>query len=313
MADGFAVSVIGAGTMGAGLAVQFAHQGMDVTLIDHRESNLSEARSRIRDAVTFLRAESLTDCTLDEVLDRIECTLDQDAGVANAALVLETVSEDLDLKRRLFQSVGEVAPSDAILASNTSGLRLTEIADGVPEYSSRIVGCHWWNPPYLMPLVEIVPTPATDPTTVADLEEMVEAVDRTPLLVEQDIPGFIWNRIQFAVLRECMYLAEEGVASIEDIDTAVREGYALRTAAVGPFETVDISGLGLFQTIADELYPELSTTESPSDLFDEYLAADRRGIETGAGFHEYSEAPESVVKRRDKRIAHLRRAQQERH
>ncbi|MFC5973577.1 3-hydroxyacyl-CoA dehydrogenase family protein [Halomarina salina] len=302
------VSVIGAGTMGAGLAVQFARHGHRVTLVDHRQANLDDARLRIADAVDLLVEESLAETTAEELFERVEFTLDQDAGVSSAALVVESVSEDIDVKRALFRDVGAAAPDDAILASNTSGLRITDIAAGAERYADRIVGCHWWNPPYVMPLVELVPGEATSDETMDELERLVESVDRTPIRVQRDAPGFVWNRVQFAVLRECMHIVDEGIASVEAVDTAVREGYALRTATVGPFETVDISGVDLFRTIAEGLYPELSARQTPSERFDDLLDAGREGVAAGAGFHEYDESLESVVRRRDREIARVRNA-----
>ena len=302
------VSVIGAGTMGTGLAVQFARHNWAVKLVDHRESNLTTARSRIRDIAAFLVNESMIDCNQKSIIDKIDFTLDQKGGVADAELVIETITEDLALKQELFKDIGAAAPSDAILASNTSGLRPTEIANGVPTYADRIIGCHWWNPPYLLPLVEIVPGTETSDTILDEIESIVESINRNPIRLNHDIPGFIWNRVQFAVLRECMYLAEMGVASISDIDAAVRDGYALRTATIGPFETVDLAGLPLFQTIADELYPELSTDQSPSGLFEEYLSEDRNGLDSGAGFYDYNSNKESTLRQRDEHIARIRQA-----
>lgn len=302
------VSVIGAGTMGYGLATHLRLSDVDVTLIDHRQTNLDRAASRITEAVTFLNEESLATADPEEVADDITFTLDQSTGVADADLVLETISEDIDAKHQLFQDVGRAAPDDAILASNTSGIRITRLAEGVPDYEDRIVGCHWWNPPYLMPLVEVVRGEQTSDTTVSETRSFVEDVDRTPIVVEKDVPGFVWNRIQFAVLRECMHMFENDVASLEDIEAAVRDGYALRTATVGPFETVDLAGLDLFQTIAADLYPHLSDTDEPGECFEEYLDRGRTGVEDGAGFHEYEDSPDEVRGRRDRKIAALRRA-----
>lgn len=302
------VSVIGAGTMGYGLATHLSLSGMNVTLIDHRQSNLDRAAERINEAVTFLDEESLATADPEEVVDDVTYTLDRSAGVADADLVLETISEDIDAKQKLFRDVGGAAPDDAILASNTSGIRITRLAEGVPDYEGRIVGCHWWNPPYLMPLVEIVRGERTSDATVSATRSFVEDVDRTPVVVEKDVPGFVWNRIQFAVLRECMHLFENDVASLDDIEAAVRDGYALRTATVGPFETVDLAGLDLFRTIAGDLYPHLSDTDEPGETFEEYLDRGRTGVESGAGFHEYADSSDEVRSRRDRKIAALRRA-----
>lgn len=308
MAESTRVAIVGAGTMGHGFAAHFALQDRVVTLVDHRQSNLDRARERIREAVAFLGDEELANASPDAVVDSIGFTLDVQAGVADAGVVIETVSEDLDVKHAVFRDVASAAPEDAILASNTSGIPITAIAEGVPEHAERVVGCHWWNPPYLMPLVEVVRGERTADETVDRTTAFVEAVDREPIVVERDVPGFVWNRIQFAVLREAMHIVEEGIASIEAVDTAVRDGYALRTATVGPFETVDLSGLDLFGSIAADLYPELCDDDEPGDLFEEYREAGRNGVETGVGFYEYDEPPEAVTRQRDERIAAIRRA-----
>jgi 3-hydroxybutyryl-CoA dehydrogenase len=303
-----AVTVVGAGTMGHGLALQFARHGASVSLVDHRESNLTEARDGVDAALDFLRAEGLLDTAPDAVRDRISYTLDLAAAVADAALVVETVSEDRAVKAEIFETVADAAPADAVLASNTSGIPITAIGEAVPDAAERVVGCHWWNPPYLMPLVEVVEGEATSAETVERTAAFVEAVGRDPIHVRRDVPGFVWNRIQFAVLRECTHLVAEGVASLEDVERAVRDGYALRTAAVGPFETVDLAGLDLFRTIAADLYPHLSDADEPGPVFEERIAAGRGGVADGAGFHEYDDPPSAVVRRRNERVAALRRA-----
>jgi 3-hydroxybutyryl-CoA dehydrogenase len=221
--------------------------------------------------------------------------------------VLETVSENLETKHAVFESAVENAPADAVLATNTSSLRVSDIAAGVSDEAHRVVGCHWWNPPYLLAPVEVVRGEATSAETVARTAEFVERAKHDPILVERDIPGFVWNRIQFAVLRECAHLVSEGVASIEDVDRAIRDGYARRTAVLGPFETADLAGLDLFATIAEELYPHLADDDAPNELFDERLVAGRGGVEDGAGFYEYDD-PDGATRRRDEGLAALRRA-----
>jgi len=302
------VAVIGAGTMGHGLALQFARHGAGVALVDHRESNLEAAREGVDDALDFLDAAGLLDVAPDAVRDRIDYTLDTAAAVRDADLVIETVSEELAVKERVFEAVAAAAPADAVLATNTSSIPITDVAAAVPGAAERVVGCHWWNPPYLLPTVEVVRGAETSEATAARTTAFVEAVDREPIRVERDVPGFVWNRIQFAVLRECTHLVATGVASLVDVERAVRDGYALRTAVVGPFETADLAGLDLFRSIAANLYPHLSDADEPGALFEDRLAAGRGGVADGAGFHEYDDPPEAVVRRRDERVAAIRRA-----
>jgi len=302
------VTVVGAGTMGHGLAVQFARHGAAVRLVDHRRSNLETARAGVADAVDLLDAEGRLDADPGTVRDRIDYTLDLPAAVADAALVIESVAEDLDVKATVFETLAASAPEDAVLATNTSGIPITDIGAAVPAAADRVVGCHWWNPPYLLPTVEVVRGEATSDRTVDRTAAFVEAVDRDPVIVERDVPGFVWNRIQFAVLRECAHLVSEGVASLDDVERAVRDGYALRTAVVGPFETADLAGLDLFETIAGNLYPHLSDASEPGPLFAERLAAGRGGVADGAGFHEYDDDSGTVIRRRNERLAAVRRA-----
>ena len=312
MSDPDKVSVVGAGAMGHGLAVQCAVSDRDVTLIDHRQQNLDHARDRIREAVAFLNGRGLTDREPSAVLGRIEFTLGTAEGVESADIVLETITEDLTAKRELFAEVARSAPTDAVLASNTSSIPITEIAEGAPGYGDRIAGCHWWYPPYLLTPVEVVRGEETDDETVDRLCSFVEAVDRDPILVERDVPGFVWNRVQFAVVRECLHIVEEGIASVDDVNRAIRDGYAIRTAAIGPFETMDVAGLDLFETIAEDLFSELATDDGPQKQLGDRVREGRTGIDAGAGFFEYDVAPEEVTRRRDETVAAIRRALEER-
>lgn len=312
MSKSYTVSVIGAGAMGHGLAVQCAVTGQDVTLVDHRQRNLDEARDRIQEAIDFLNERGLTEQKPHEVSEHIEFTLDTSEGVESADIVLETITEDLAAKQEIFADLAQTAPPDAVLASNTSSLQITEIADGVAEHADQIAGCHWWYPPYLLPPVEIIKGERTADSTIDRLCAFVEAVDRDPILVERDVPGFVWNRVQFAVIRECLHIVEEGIASVEDVNRAIRDGYATRTAAIGPFETMDIAGLDLFATIAEDLYPELATDETPQEELRERVRAGRTGIDANNGFFEYDGAPRDITRRRDERVAAIRRALEDR-
>jgi 3-hydroxyacyl-CoA dehydrogenase len=304
------VAVVGAGTMGHGLALQFARHGAGVSLVDHRESNLDDARAGVDDALEFLDAAGLLEADPDSeaVRSHIDYTLDTAAAVEEVGLVIETVSEDLSVKAGVFETVAAAAPDDAVLATNTSSIPITDVAAAVPDAADRVVGCHWWNPPYLLPTVEVVRGAETSDETVDRTAAFVEAVNREPIRVERDVPGFVWNRIQFAVLRECTHLVSEGVASLPDVERAVRDGYALRTAVVGPFETADLAGLDLFRSIAANLYPHLSDADGTGPLFEERLAAGRGGVADGAGFHEYDASEAAVVRRRNERVAAIRRA-----
>ena len=311
MSTSTVVAIIGAGAMGHGIALQCAVTDHDVTLLDHRQRNLDRARDRMRNAATFLRDRDLTDRQPSEVLDRVAFTLESGDGLDTADVVVESISEDLAAKRDLFATVADEAPRDAVLATNTSSLPVSAIAEGASGHAERIAGCHWWYPPYLLRPVEVVEGEGTSSETIEGLRAFVEGVDRDPVHVKRDVPGFVWNRVQFAVVRECLHVVAEGIASVEDVNRAIRDGYAARTAAVGPFETMDIAGLDLFATIADDLYPDLATDDEVQEPLAELVRQGATGIDAGAGFFEYDDSAEDVTRRRDERVAAVRRALEE--
>ncbi|MFC6864385.1 3-hydroxyacyl-CoA dehydrogenase family protein [Halomicroarcula sp. GCM10025817] len=302
------VGVFGAGDMGHGLAAHFAVHGHDVTVLDHRQSNLDAARDRIHDVVSFLNDEDVTDHPPDAVTSDIEYTLDTASGLSGADVVIESVPEDLDVKHQVFQQIAEAAPGDAVLASNTSGLPITDIAAGVADHAERVVGCHWWYPPYLLPTVEVVRGAETSDETVERVESLLRSVDRDPVLVNKDVPGFVWNRIQMAIFRESLHIVEEGIASAADVNKAIRDGYALRTAAIGPLETIDIAGLDLVQTVLDDLSPHLCNDDEANPLLEAHLSAGRDGIHSGGGIFEYDDSPDEITQARDERVMAIRRA-----
>jgi len=308
MDEPYNVTVVGAGAMGHGLAVQFAVTGQDVTLVDHREENINAAKRQIRKAVTFLREQELAAEPLESVIDRIDFSLDTETAVANADVVLETISEDLEAKRDLFGTVVAAAPDEAVFASNTSSIPIGDIALATSDHADRIAGCHWWYPPYLLTPVEVVRGPETADETIDKVRTFVKAVDRDPVLVKRDAPGFVWNRVQLAVIRECLHIVEAGIASIDGVNRAIRDGYATRTAAIGPFETMDIAGLDLFETVATELYPELTDADRPQAELRDRVREGRIGIDAGIGFFDYDDPPEAATRRRDEKVAAIQRS-----
>lgn len=241
----------------------------------------------------------------------IDYTLDRAAAVGKADLVLETIAEDLDAKRELFAALATEA-DDAVLASNTSRLPITKIAAEVPEVADRVVGCHWWYPPYLLRSVEVIPGERTSDRTVDRIQTFLEQVDRDPVLVQRDVPGFVWNRAQHAVIRECLHIVEKAIASPAAVNRAIRDGSATRTAAIGPLETVDIAGLELFRTSAEQVYPDLRDRDTPNPLYERRIAEGRTVIESGAGFFEYDRTSNEITADRDERVAAIRQAMEER-
>ena len=263
------VVVLGAGLMGAQIALEYALGGWEVLAV-----------ARDVDAVMLRLAEAERVAIVAGVADRdgvratarrVTVTPDISAAWTDAAVVVESLPEDLAIKAPLLAEVALRCPL-ATIASNTSSIPIGMLgaAAGAPE---RTLGAHYWNPPLLMPLVEVIVPEGADPERVAALTEALVALGKRPVRVDRDVPGFVWNRLQFAILREAAWIVENGVASPEVVDLIVRDGLARRWATIGPFETVALGGATTFEAIANLLWPELSNATTLQGL-ERWLPAD---------------------------------------
>ena len=281
------VAVIGAGTMGAGLARVFADAGSSVRLCARREASLEAARPR-----------------LGERASRVLLTTAADEALTGAELVVETISEEVEPKRELLTRAEALAAPSAILTTNTSSLSLASLADGLRQ-PERFAGLHWFNPPELVELVEVVGGERTAPETLTALAGWMQALGKAPVVVRRDVPGFVGNRLQVALLREAYALVEAGVCSFADVDRAVIHGLGARWAAIGPFEAMDLAGLDVHAAVAANLYPELSNEREPSPALARVVATGALGVKNGRGLRgEY--APEAATELRTRRDRVLR-------
>lgn len=258
------VALIGAGLMGAQIAAEYALGGHDVQVVAPRTGPAGE---RIGQAFDLVVAHGLADtAAAGAARARIALGTDPAAVDLATALVVESVSEDLATKGEVLRAAGAAAPG-AVLASNTSSIPITRIGEaaGAPE---RTIGTHYWNPPLLMPLVEIIATERTAPGVVEVATDALRSLGKRPVVARRDVPGFVWNRLQFALLREAVWLVEQGVASPETVDEIVRDGLARRWRYTGPFQTAALGGGANFQRIANNLWPELSAATSLDGLLD---------------------------------------------
>lgn len=237
------VTVLGAGTMGAGVARIFADGGASVRLTARRQESLEAARERAGEGVAM--------------------TTDLDEALSGAELVVETIVEEVEPKRAVLARAEELAAPDAILATNTSSLSVDEVG-GALRRPERFAGLHFLNPPELVQVVEIVGGARTAPATLETLRGWMEELGKAPVVVRLDVPGFVVNRLQYALLREAYALVDAGVCSFEDVDRAVTAGLGARWAAIGPFQTMDLAGLDVHAAVAENLWPELATTSRPS-------------------------------------------------
>ena len=295
------VAVVGAGTMGHGIALAYALGGHPVSLFDISEEALETARGRIDSALeTFVDHGALPVDEAERVRERIAYETEFEAAVEGTDLVTEAVVEDADVKRETFERLDAHAPADAILATNTSGLSITDLSTAVDD-PGRVVGTHWFNPPYVVPLVEIVHGEHTDAQVAERAYDALDAVGKTPVTVEKDVPGFIGNRIQLAMTYEAYSLLDRGVASAEAIDRAVKAGFGFRLPILGIFEKVDHSGLDVHHDVESYLMPDLDRGTEPNPVVTRLVERGDLGLKTGKGVYDWSDAdPEEVFERRDR-------------
>ena len=283
------VSVIGAGTMGASIAGEFARFGCEVRIADLNQRQLDDGMGILRSSQEALvEAELLTAREAQFAQEHIHWTTDLATACEDSQLLIEAVSETLSLKKEMFGRFDRLCPKDTVLASNTSGLPISGIASAT-ERPHLVAGMHFWNPPHIIPLVEVTKGEGTSETTTRLLVDVCRRIGKRPILVHRDIPGMVGNRLQFAVFREAMHLLSEGVASAEDIDTAMTAGPGLRYGLLGPLRTADLGGLDVFQAISNYLFAELSATKGPPALLSELVQSGKLGIKTGHGLYEYAE------------------------
>jgi 3-hydroxybutyryl-CoA dehydrogenase len=297
--------VIGAGTMGHGIAQVFAQAGYEVKLVDVSEEALRLASARMKANLDLFVEAGLIG--LEEsriVLSRIELTSDFE-DLDDFEFATESVTEDLNVKQQIFRRLDALGTKDAILASNTSGLSITEIAS-VTKRPERVIGTNWWNPPHIIPLVEVMRGEKTHDDTVQRTKEVLRRVGKKPILVLKPIRGFIGNRLQIALLREALYLLENDVANAEDIDTAVSYGPGFRYPVLGPFKTADFGGLDVFCHLSGDLFKELDSSAEPQKVLARLVEAQKLGVKSGEGFYKYSSREMSeMLKQRDRKLLRI--------
>ncbi len=289
------VAVVGAGLMGHAIAQIFLAGGHPVRLHDRDAETLAAAPNKIREICALLKQEP-------SAVDLLTCEATLADAVADAALVIEAGPEKLEVKRAIFEQLSKLAPSTAVLATNTSAIPIREIGAGVSD-RSRVIGTHFWNPPHLVRLVEVVQSDETSLSTVERTIDMLEQVAMKPVHVKHDIPGFIGNRLQHAMKREAIALVSAGVCDAETIDTVVKHSFGSRLAVLGPMEQSDLVGLNLTLDILSVLFPTLDNSNQPPDLLVEKVNRGETGMAAGRGFRDWTE--ESAERVRSKMREYL--------
>lgn len=296
------VAVVGAGLMGHGIGQVFAKAGHSVVMTDPDGAALDAALEKIE---ANLAAEGGGDPR--RVLRDIDVDRSLGKAVAHADLVIEATPEKLELKKRLFADIAEAAPDHAVLASNTSVIPITRIGEGLDAQArSRLVGTHWWNPPHLVPLVEVVRTIHTREEVFEQTYAWLAAAGKLPVRVHHDVTGFIGNRLQHALWREAIALVESGVCDAESIDLVVKNSFGLRMPVLGPMENADLVGLELTRDVHRVMFPDLTCGKRPSPLLDRLIEAGETGMRSMKGLRSWT--PEQIEQVNERLAAHLMRA-----
>src|SRR5919198_3792855 len=292
------IAVVGAGLMGHGIAQVFALAGHHVTITDSFHANLDTVKARIttnlRDLGDDVRA-----------VERVQPVADLAEAVKGADYVVEAVSEDLSLKQALFAEIERHVRPDTILASNTSVIPITAIMSGLAR-RERALGTHWWNPPYLVPLVEVIGTQWTSQQAIDWTIALHRDAGKMPVHVKKDVPGFVGNRLQHALWREAIALVERGVCDAETVDTVIKASFGRRLAVLGPLENADLVGTDLTLAIHNTVLPDIDNRPHPSPYL-EGLVNDRKlGFKSGEGFRAWSTDAQAAL--RTKVLHHLKKA-----
>jgi 3-hydroxybutyryl-CoA dehydrogenase len=292
------IAVVGAGLMGHGIAQVFALAGHDVTIYDAQASSLDTVKQRI--------SANLKDLGDDErAVERVTPIADLGQAVRDADYVVEAVLEDLPLKQKLFAEIEQHVRPDTILASNTSVIPITGIMQGL-QRRERALGTHWWNPPFLVPLVEVIETEWTTADAVAFTMKLHADAGKTPAHVKKDVPGFIGNRLQHALWREAVSLVENGICDAETVDAVIKAAFGRRLAVLGPLENADMVGTDLTLAIHNTVLPAIDSRPAALPYLEKLVAEGKLGFKSGEGFRTWT--PEQQTALRQKVLQHLKAA-----
>jgi 3-hydroxybutyryl-CoA dehydrogenase len=292
------IAVIGAGLMGHGIAQVFALAGHDVTIYDSVQATLDSAKARILTNLNDLGDDR-------KAAERITPVVELAAAVRDTDYVVEAVLENLPLKQTLFAEIEQHVRPDTILSSNTSVIPITKIMEGLKR-RERALGTHWWNPPFLVPLVEVIETQWTSPQVVDFTIKLHAAAGKKPAHVRKDVPGFIGNRLQHALWREAISLVENGICDAETVDNVIKSAFGRRLAVLGPLENADMVGTDLTLAIHQTVLPDIDGRPGPSPYLEKLVKDGKLGFKSGEGFRKWS--PEQQQALRQKVLQHLKKA-----
>jgi 3-hydroxybutyryl-CoA dehydrogenase len=283
------VAILGGGLMGSGIAQIFASQGSDVAIYDVDWLGCHASENIVANMTQMQRYGLMDAKKIRATSDRVRLSGDLEEAVSDAELVIECIPENLALKQQLFARLDTLCPVSTILASNTSVISITQIAQDV-VHKERVVGTHFWNPPFLIPLVEVIRTEWTSDRVFEGVYQILQQAGKHPVRVKKDVPGFLVNRLQHALWREAIYLVEQGIADAKTVDEGIRYGFGLRLPVLGPLENADMVGTDLTLAIHEYLFPYLNNATTPSPLLRQCVEQKKLGFKSGEGFQRWNES-----------------------
>lgn len=299
------IVIAGAGIMGSSMAQIYAKYFDNVTLYNHREESLKKAQNRIRENVeTLVKSGELERKAADKLLGSITYTTSTDC-FKSCDCVAENLTESMEIKDEFYKMISAIIKDDAIITTNTSGLSINRLSQSVKK-PERFIGMHWFNPPHLVPLIEIIKGDNTKEDVARTIYQLALKIEKKPVIVNKDVSGFVANRLQFAVLREALELVRKGVVSSEGIDAVMKYGLGFRYACLGPLEVVDLGGIDTFYHISEYLCEDLCNSKEPPELLKEHYAAGEYGVKSKKGFYDYSDGKDTkTIAERDEKFLKL--------
>jgi 5-formyl-3-hydroxy-2-methylpyridine 4-carboxylate dehydrogenase len=283
------VALIGLGTMGPGIAARLSRGGLEVKAYDVSQGAVDRARGLLHIA--------------EGVLDRLDIKAPPSGAggvhlvstiaeaVNGAELVIENVPENIDIKAEAYREIDPLIAPSVIVASDTSGIPITQLQAHI-SHPERMVGMHWSNPPHIIPMIEVIGGEKTSPETVATIRDLIRSIGLLPVVVKKDVPGFVENRVLYALLREAVDLVERGVIEPEDLDTCVSWGIGYKIAVIGPMALLDMAGLDIYKSVSSFLNADLSKRDDVAPVVLEKTGASKFGIKSGEGMFSYT--PERI-------------------
>ena len=288
------IAVLGAGVMGTGIAQAFAAKGHETMIIyvyddKQRAKPLETMQANLQ---VLCDNGVMSEEEIPKILERVSFTESMEEAAAFADIIFECIVEKVEVKQQYFQTLDQLCPPSTILATNTSAISITEIAE-TSVHKERIIGTHFWNPAYLVPLVEVIKTEYVSEAVVKQTYDLLEEAGKAPVIVQKDVPGFLANRMQHALFREAISIVENGIASAEDVDKSIKYGFGMRLGVRAPMEVIDAGGTDLTYNIHSYLFPHIESSTEPSPLLIQKLNEGKLGFKSGEGFQKWS--PEDIA------------------